>query len=184
MGDVYQFLDIEQRPTLGEYLEGEVDLDKILKNGPLGMRVLTTIPNGTMEGNDLEIINFFGKIERLDEDNTPQKWDVVILDLGSKVAVLNRPLVQSVEQIIIVTTSELESITNTYQIIKALHVEYDVRKFTLIVNKVQDLNEGNEIYRTIKMVTNKFLEIELTLIDNILNDTTFLNTNKNGLRFF
>ena len=174
MGDIHDFLDLEEQGNISECFDGEVVLNDILKNGPHGLKILTTIQNGAIADNDLDILKFVNKFTDMNSKTLQKELDVVVLDLGNKVIYQHRPLMQSVENIVLVTAPNRESIINTYRSIKFIHIEHGVKKFGLIINQAQYSSEGDEVHHTIEIVTKKYLEIELTLIGSIPYDTALL----------
>ena len=145
------------RYNLGHVFSGNMQIQDIITEGPLGIKFLSggsglrELANITQEQMTL-VIDKFSYIDTIS--------DIILVDTGAGISdsVLN--FIRSASETIIITTPEPTSITDAYAIIKASKEEANP-KFSIVVNRVDDTKEGIEIFEKISRVTQRFLNMEL-----------------------
>lgn len=103
-------------------------------------------------------------------------YDVVIYDtapgLGSHVLSFN----SSAHDICIVAHPEPTALADAYALIKVLHVERREKKFKLLINRVQNAEEGLEAYRRLTEVSDEFLNISIDFLGTLPEDPSVLRS--------
>lgn len=100
--------------------------------------------------------------------------DVIIIDTGAGISDAVLEFLVASGEILLVTTPEPTSITDSYSLLKALnrHPKFD-RENTLIkvvANKVSSFEEGNQLYTKLSAVVNRYLKIPMHLIGVVPED--------------
>lgn len=100
--------------------------------------------------------------------------DIIIVDTGAGIADAVLDFLVASDEILLVTTPEPTSITDSYSLLKALrrHERFvpEVSKIKMIANKVEDAEEGEVLFSKLKIVTDKYLKMELEYIGEIPED--------------
>lgn len=103
-----------------------------------------------------------------------QMADIIIIDTGAGISSSVLDFVVAASEILIVTTPEPTSITDSYSLLKALNkyndFDKDTTKIRLVANRVSSLEEGNNLFNKLNIVVSKFLNIDLEFLGVIQND--------------
>lgn len=101
--------------------------------------------------------------------------DIIIIDTGAGISSTVLEFVTSCKEVLLVTTPEPTSITDSYALLKALnqHPEYDKKNtvIKLIANRVTDDQEGKNMFEKLSVVSKRFLNIEIELLGAVPMDT-------------
>ena len=88
--------------------------------------------------------------------------DIVIVDTGAGISDAVMEFLVASGEILLVTTPEPTSITDSYSLLKALsrHPKYarEDTKIKMVANKVQKKGDGSELYKKLNVVVEKYLE--------------------------
>lgn len=91
--------------------------------------------------------------------------DVIIIDTGAGISSSVMEFLVSSPEILLVTTPEPASITDSYALLKALSMnedfDSDKNKVKLIANRVDSDEEGRNLYEKLSAVSSRFLDIDL-----------------------
>ena len=101
-------------------------------------------------------------------------YDVVIIDTGAGIADSVIQFVLSSPEVLLVVTPEPTSITDAYSLLKAVNRKKDFdrehKSIKVIANRVNNQEEGQEIFDKISIVVSKFLNIQLEYLGYIPAD--------------
>ncbi len=104
--------------------------------------------------------------------------DVVIVDTGAGISDAVMEFLVASGEILLVTTPEPTSITDSYSLLKALsrHPKYsrDDTKIKMIANKVQKKGDGAELYKKLNVVVEKYLETPMEYLGEVPEDTQLM----------
>jgi flagellar biosynthesis protein FlhG len=153
-------LGLTPRYTINDLLHLRRSLAEVLLEGPGGLKILPA-SSGIAE---LAELDEYQKIFLLNElDNFAEQFDVVLIDTG---AGISRNVVffniAALERIV-VANREPTSITDAYALIKVLVTKYGEKRFKLLVNEMNQVQEGEMVYRTMLKVMERFLGQEISL---------------------
>ncbi len=100
--------------------------------------------------------------------------DIIVVDTGAGIADAVLDFLVASDEILLVTTPEPTSITDSYSLLKALrrHDRFTpgLTKIKMIANKVEDAEEGEVLYSKLKVVTDKYLKMEMEYLGEIPQD--------------
>jgi flagellar biosynthesis protein FlhG len=100
--------------------------------------------------------------------------DVIIIDTGAGISDAVLEFLVASGEILLVTTPEPTSITDSYSLLKALgrHPKFDRANTSIkvVANKVGNFEEGRQLYTKLNAVVNRYLKIPLMLIGVIPED--------------
>ncbi len=100
--------------------------------------------------------------------------DVIIIDTGAGISQSVLEFVASSPEVLLVTTPEPTSITDSYALLKALAMfpgfDRDATKVKIIANKVATAAESRNIYDKLSAVVGRFLNIKLEFMGAVPQD--------------
>jgi len=101
--------------------------------------------------------------------------DVIIIDTGAGIADSVLEFVAASSEVILVATPEPTSITDAYALLKTLNKksEFSVgnTNIGMLANRIKDEEDGKELYEKLRVVADKFLQIPLTYLGGIPQDS-------------
>ncbi len=160
-------LNVNPRFHLGHVLGGEVaPLDALLRTDS-GVWILPG-SNGTVTFSDLEdyerrfLIESFRQFE--------EYADYILIDTGAGISSNVVQFARSADEIIVVTTPEPTAITDGYAMIKTVSREKGAGRIRLVVNQAADRIEAGRVSERIRMVSKRFLGVDVDNLGHILTD--------------
>lgn len=104
--------------------------------------------------------------------------DIVIVDTGAGISDAVMEFLVASGEILLVTTPEPTSITDSYSLLKALsrHPKYarEDTKIKMVANKVQKKGDGPELYKKLNVVVEKYLETPMEYLGEVPEDTQLM----------
>lgn len=101
--------------------------------------------------------------------------DVIIVDTGAGISDAVLEFLVASGEILLVTTPEPTSITDSYSLLKALsrHPRYSVEmsQIKMIANKVESQEEGQTLFNKLNVVVSRYLKLPLTYLGAVQQDT-------------
>ncbi len=101
--------------------------------------------------------------------------DVIIIDTGAGISDAVLEFLVASGEILLVTTPEPTSITDSYSLLKALnrHPRFskDVSQIKVIANRVNRASEGENLFKKLEVVVNRYLKIPISYLGAIPWDT-------------
>lgn len=159
LGNIDVMLGLVPKSNIRDLIEGGKHITDIVAEGPHGIRVIPAT-SGVYQFSSLSMEE---KQILLSSFRDLPDYDFLIVDtsagLSSNVVYFNGIS----EDIFLVITPDPASITDSYAVIKALRSKTGQKNFNIIANLVKDETEGQEIFRKITSVTDRFLDVYLNL---------------------
>ena len=159
--------------NLTKLLEGEMKIEDIITKGPEDIGFISG-GSGIVGLNNLNKSQIDYLISNLSYLN--ELTDVLIIDTGAGVSDSVLDFVLASPEVVLVTTPEPSSLTDSYSLIKALYKNPGFIKngtnIRLVANKVNSRDEAMAVYNKIKTVTTKFLNGEVKYLGMVPQDDT------------
>lgn len=111
----------------------------------------------SLSGDDLDY--FYEQVEQLNGH-----VDFIIFDTGAGLSKETLKFIISAHETIIVTTPEPTAITDAYALIKMVHHMGHSISFQLVVNQTLDTKEGRQTADKIRLVAQKFLQLDIPML--------------------
>lgn len=158
---------ITPRYNLNHFFSGERQLDDILVEGPMGIRIL---PAGSgiqsfirLDGHQkMRLLDGLGALDDF--------FDYVLIDTEAGISENVVYFNTAAQKILVVTTPEPTSITDAYALMKLLSVNHHEKKFNLVVNQIQTEDDALDVYKKLTMVSNRYLDISIDYMGSIPAD--------------
>lgn len=147
------------------------DIKDIVATGPMDIGFISG-GSGINNFGDLskdQVIYLVHKIKELED-----MADIVIVDTGAGISSAVLDFVVSGSEVLLVTTPEPTSITDSYSLLKALtrHPDYEQDNMVvkLVANRVTSFEEGQNLFNKLNVVVNRFLKINFQFLGSVEHD--------------
>ena len=147
-------------------------IQEIISEGPLGIGFISggTGVAGLNELTQSQIMYLTKSLAELDEIA-----DVIIIDTGAGISNHVLEFVMASQEVILVTTPEPSSLTDSYSLLKTLYknprFNRDNTKISVLANRVTSTEEGRSVYEKLNSVVMQFLKGELQFAGVIPQDS-------------
>ena len=153
--------------NLNHFFSGDQELEAILVEGPLGIRILPA-GSGVQRFTRLDSGQKLRLLEALDAMHND--FDFVLIDTEAGISENVTYFNTAAQEILVVTTPEPTAITDAYALMKLLSNQYHEKHFNLIVNFIHSEEEALDVYRKLTMVANRYLDISIDYMGSIPRD--------------
>lgn len=159
--------------NLNHFFTGDKDLQAIMVEGPMGIRIL---PAGSGFQNFTNL-DSGQKMRLLDGLDTMQnRFDYVLIDTEAGISENVTYFNTAAQEILVVTTPEPTAITDAYALMKLLSTQYHEKHFNLVVNQIRDEDDALDVYRKLAMVANRYLDISIDYLGSIPEDRQMVDS--------
>ena len=171
LANVEVMLGIRPRYNLLDVIHNEKRIEEIITEGPnkigfisggSGVSELATLDSECIQSLILELT----KLDTM--------YDVVIIDTGAGITDSVMEFVMVSPEVLLVVTQEPTSITDAYSLLKVLRRKEKFnplyKKIHVVANRVDDADEGLEIFNKINTVSTKFLNTKLQYLGAVVQD--------------
>jgi len=167
LANVHVLLGTQPRVTVADVLAGHCELAQTMFAGPEGIRI---IPGGSGIRDLADLPSGeFGRLLQGLQDVQPAP-DYLIIDTGAGIGSHVTTLVQLADAIVVVVRDEPASLADAYGLIKVAHTELQCKAFHIVVNDVNDLQRGQQVFTRLQDVAMRFLGLPLTLAGVVPHD--------------
>ena len=101
-------------------------------------------------------------------------YDVIIIDTGAGISDAVLEFLVASKEILLVTTPEPTSITDSYSLLKALtrdpRFNREHTEIKIVANKTEDFDEGKQLYAKLSTVVSRYLKLSMKFVGVIPND--------------
>ncbi len=159
------------RYNLSDVIYHGKQIEEIVVDGPMDIKFVSG-GSGIAELSNLSKDNaryLAARLARLES-----MADIIIVDTGAGISDAVLEFVKASREVLLVTTPEPTSITDSYALLKALvrSKDFDNEKtvINVVSNKVEDHAEGKLVFSKLTLVAEKFLNMKLKFLGYIPND--------------
>jgi len=167
LGNMDVLLGLTPRHNISHVAMGTMNMSDIAITGPGNMKILPASSGieSLTHLTDQQRVRLLSSLERMLDS-----VDIFLIDTGAGISSNVMYFNSSAQEIIVVVSPEPTSVTDAYALMKVMHLHYSQKYFKLIVNFAKTEKEAGELYRQLKLVTDKFLNITLEYIGYVLAD--------------
>lgn len=153
--------------TLVDLMETHLPVEKVMSEGPEGIRVISGASGIEglidMSEENIQRLNFrFAEVSRY--------ADFILIDTGAGISKSVLSFVIAAQEVLVISTPEPTSITDAYAVIKAIGNQERDKSIQLLINKVRDPKEGEEVYQKLYRVGKQFLNMDIDLLGYVRED--------------
>lgn len=171
LANVQVMFDTFPKYSLKDVLYGDKSISDIITEGPQGIGFISG-GSGIVELNDLSRKQLDAVVGDLSRLNT--LTDVLIIDTGAGVSEMVMDFVLASPEIILVTTPEPSSVTDSYSLVKALYrnerFHPESTTINLVANRVTSEAEADAVFDKLQSVVSKFLSGNLSYLGMVPMD--------------
>jgi len=154
LSNIDVLLGIYPEYTLSNLLEDQITVDKLLIEGPRGVKILPA------SSGDLAIMQNQKQYQQALIQaymDLRSEYDFILIDTGAGISDYTVDFVLSADKIIVITTPEPTAITDAYAMIKVLFIRSKRPNISLLVNMAQTEDEAKNIFNKINLIVQHFL---------------------------
>jgi flagellar biosynthesis protein FlhG len=167
LGNMDVLLGLAPKYNISHVAMGTMRMSDITVTGPGNMKILPA--SSGIES--LTHLSYQQRVRLLSSlEEMLDSVDMFLIDTGAGISSNVMHFCSMAQEIIVVVSPEPTSVTDAYALMKVLRLHYSQRHFKLIVNFAKSAGEANELYRQLKVITDKFLDITLGYLGHVLAD--------------
>ena len=167
LANVDVLLGLQPRFNLSHVVDGEVDLDTAVLDGPQGVRIVPA-SSGNFSMTDLGPACQAGIIQAF--TSLADQPDVMVVDTAAGISPGVARFVQAAQHAIVVVCDEPASLTDAYALIKVFSRHYGVDQFHIVTNQSRTRAGGRALFEKLSRVTDSFLDVVLRHAGDIPQD--------------
>lgn len=180
MANIDVLMGVRAPYSLYHLLKREKRLQEIIHIGQNG---LLFIAGGSgfhdlLQLSDEDLDYFAEEVQQLNGE-----VDFILFDTGAGLTKETLRFILAAQETIVVTTPEPTSITDAYAIIKMVSQVDKNIDFKLVINRVSDRKEGRETADKIRLVAHQFLDVEVSTLGFVAEDTHVTKSVKKQVPF-
>ncbi len=153
--------------NLNHFFAGEQDLQGIMVDGPMGIKILPA-GSGIQNFTNLDSSQKMRLLDGLDA--MQNHFDFVLIDTEAGISENVTYFNTAAQEILVITTPEPTAITDAYALMKLLSTQYHEKHFNLVVNQIESEDDALDVYRKLTMVANRYLDISIDYLGSIPED--------------
>jgi len=167
LGNLDILLGLSPKYNFSHVALGEKTLSEIIVDGPCNIKILPA-SSGIQEMANLSKAQTADLLSELYAVIDP--IDILLIDTAAGISSNVMYFNALAQEVLVVVSPEPTSITDAYALMKILSIRYGVKQFKLLVNMVSDIQEAQEVYRQLKLVAERFLDIVIEYIGHVNYD--------------
>lgn len=167
LANVDVMLGLQPEHNLADVVAGRCSLAQTLITGPAGLRIVPA-SSGKRNMAELTKLEHAGLLRAFSELQEP--LDTLIVDTAAGIADSVITFTQASQEVIVVICNDPSSLTDAYALIKVLHRDHGLTRVHVISNMVGTAKEGREIYDKLRVVAERFLDVNLVYMGCVPHD--------------
>lgn len=167
LANVDVLLGLHPSYNLSHVINGHRTLEEIIMPAANGLSIIPA-SSGLKSMAELSAAQHAGIIRAFSELSHP--LDVLLIDTAAGISESVVSFSRASQEVIVVICDEPASLTDAYALIKLLNRDYGIHRFRILVNMVQSLQEGREVYNKMVKVVDRYLDATLDFLGAIPHD--------------
>ena len=164
LGNLDVLLGLTPSFSLADVLSGQRRLREVLVPGPGG---ITVLPAGSGFQNLTALSDHQIRELQSEMDELQEETDILLIDTGAGIGRNVTSFATMAQDIIVVAAPEPTSLTDAYALMKVLSTQYSERRFRLLVSMTRTPTDGQDVYRKLSLVAERFLHISINFLGSI-----------------
>ena len=162
--------------SLIDLLEDEIELEDVVEEGLQGVKYISGVAGieAALNVNRSEQRKIHRKLGRCSE-----LADIIIIDTGAGLSRYVIEFILAAHEVLLVTTAEPTSLADAYAVVKAYGKYTDKRSIKLVVNRIRDELECQEVTERLNQTTQKFLNLPVECLGYVYEDRAVRDAVKN-----
>lgn len=166
MGNVDVLIGTIPRYTIFDVIDSGMSIEEVMITGPLGIKILC----GGTGLSKIDDLDYSQRNILVDSLGSIRGYDYILIDTGAGINRTSMAFIECSDEVFIVTTPEPTAITDAYSLLKTL-CSYEVKKSAkVIINKVLEIEEGENTFHRLQNSASRFLNADLTYLGKVADD--------------
>lgn len=167
LANVDVLLGLNTQRNLEHVINGECSLEDVIAIAPQGLQIVPAA-SGIAQMASLGASEQAGLIQGFSE--LSHRLDVLIVDTAAGISSSVLSFSRASQEVVVVVCDEPASITDAYAMIKVLSRDHGQTRFHVLANMAHSVAEGQELFRKLVRVTDRFLDVILNYMGAIPYD--------------
>ncbi|MBR2214273.1 MAG: MinD/ParA family protein [Selenomonadaceae bacterium] len=180
MANVDVVLGSMSRHHLLNLLEDDVELDDVLIQGPYGIHYISG-GSGIEKAQDFSYEDRQKLMHKL--SGCGKLADIILVDTGAGLGKNVMDFILAADEVYLVTTPEPTALTDAYAVMKAYSMYATNKNIKLVVNRVYDEQESNDVVTKLQQTSEKFLKMPIGCLGYIYEDRSVASAVRNQKPF-
>lgn len=175
MANVDVVLGVMSKYNLLHLLEDNIEVKDVLMEGPCGIRFISG-------GSGMEQL---ANMSMQDRNHLMEKLyaceqfaDIILVDTGAGLSHNVLDFIVAADEVILLTTPEPTAMTDAYAVMKAYNMYASSKNIKLVVNRVYERGEEEEVVQKLVRTADRFLQLPLKFLGHIYEDRNIMNAVK------
>lgn len=168
LANIDVLLGLSPKKNLADVIQGNATLDDIMLDGPMGVKIIPA-SSGTQSMVSMNTMEHAGLIRAFSNINFP--LDTLIIDTAAGISDSVVSFLKAAQEILLVVCDEPSSITDAYALMKLMSRDYQIKRFRIVANMVQNEKEGQLMFNKLAAVSERFLEVTLQYVGHVPFDS-------------
>jgi flagellar biosynthesis protein FlhG len=167
LANVDVLLGLAPKFHLGHFLYGDKNLNDILVMGPQGIPIIPAAPGvqALSRLDDQETERLFAELSKLLAD-----YDYLLIDTGAGISENVTRLLLASQRIVVVSSPDPTAVVDAYAVIKIVSEVNPRKAIDVLINDVENAEEGARVFEQIALVAHKFLAREVHYMGYVNRD--------------
>ncbi len=167
MANVDVVLGSMSRYHLLNLLEDGVTLQDVLVHGPYGITYISG-GSGIEKAGDFSVAERQLLMQKLSD--CEKIADIILVDTGAGLGKNVMEFILAADEVLLITTPEPTALTDAYAVMKAYSMYAANKNIKLVVNRVYDREESQEVVSKLQRTSQKFLKMDIACAGYIFED--------------
>lgn len=167
LGNLDVMLGIAPRYNLSHVINGERPIEEVVIEGPGRLKILPA-------ASGIQTLTHLDATQRTRLSEAMERLlrglDVILIDTAAGISADVMYFNVTAREILVVVSPEPTSITDAYALMKVLSMRYATRRFSLLVNMASSSSEARDVFRQIKLVADRFLDVDIEFVGYVTTD--------------
>tara|TARA_B100000131_G_scaffold321395_1_gene371999 strand:+ start:3033 stop:3809 length:777 start_codon:yes stop_codon:yes gene_type:complete len=155
MANSHVLLGINPKYNIADYLSGKCNINDLIIEAPSNLKFIAggTAVNDLLNSKEQDRYKVIRGMQELSSST-----DILIVDAAAGGADSTLDFVGASDQVLIVVEGEPTSIMDAYALIKAAHLERNVKNFSIFINKASSEVEAKQNFKVFQRVVDNHLD--------------------------
>jgi flagellar biosynthesis protein FlhG len=167
LGNLDILLGVAPKYNLSHVINGLKSIAQVTIDGPGNLKILPA-------SSGIQELTYLTKEQRAkvlrELDRLVDPIDILLIDTAAGISSNVIYFSTAAQEIMVVVSPDPSSMTDAYALMKVLSLRYSERQFKILINLARTMNEAEEVFRQLKVVSDRFLNISMEYIGYIAFD--------------
>ena len=166
MANSHVLLGVNPEHSISDVINDEKKISEIVVSSRSGVQLIS---GGTASSNLLNVENKkrYAILNQIDSHLKKLNDVKLVVDIAAGAEDNALVFAMACDRIVIVIVGEPTSFVDSYALLKAIFSKSSFKNFCIVVNQVQDDDQGKDLFLKFQKITTKFLDVNLHYVGSI-----------------